>query len=97
MFQAILEEAELLFNNENIICSSPKHSQSLDNSLNTHTSASLSWMNSEIPEFVETPVEISLNDDKIKKSKNIELTESIKTIEQQSDDTSIKQNETCKR
>ena len=54
-------------------------------------------MNSEIPEFVETPVEISLNDDKIKKSKNIELTESIKTIEQQSDDTSIKQNETCKR
>ena len=54
-------------------------------------------MNSEIPEFAENLAEISLNEDKIKKSKNIELTESIKTIEQQSDDTSIKQNETCKR
>ena len=66
MFQAILEEAELLFNNENIICSSPTHSQSLDNSLNTHTSASLSWMNSEIPEFAENLAEISLNENKIK-------------------------------
>ena len=79
------------------MCSSPKHSQSLYKSLNTHTSASLSWMNSEIPEFAENLAEISLNEDKIKKFKNIEPTESIKTIEQQSDDTSIKQNETCKR
>ena len=71
----------MLFKSDSIICTSPKHSDSLNKRNQALKNPSLSWKNSKFSDFVETPANISSNDDKIKIVNKFESTEIDETNE----------------
>ena len=71
----------MLFKSDSIICTSPKQSDSLNTSNQALKSTGLSWKNSKFSDFVESPPNISSNDDKIKIVNKLESTEIDETNE----------------
>ena len=80
-----MDEAEMIFKTENVICSSPKHSVSRDSLCSLQFSSSPNKLNREdktkFPEYFESPSSNSPNEDTTKNISSNDLAERNETSE----------------
>ena len=87
----------MVFKNDSIICTSPRHSHNFNKDNQTPGSASLNLRNYKFLDFDNAPVEISQNEEKIKIFKKVESTEMVETIEKEITSKRLENKETCNR